>query len=403
MQNKWLDNYGKKENPNDSKMTGPMGSMFSGYSDKGRNYSPAWGGQFQKGGKVKPLVVKSKDDPRYKAYRDSLTIYNRDKQLSQALKKYGYDEEVKSRDAEYFNKIISPQSRTGKLSTKVKGSNLNKILDFIPASTIDIPGEDYQYYSKDIVPKGTRYLTKWGIGEKTFNDDGTSSTSPVSFDKRLIFDYSNVNPRRQVIVRNPNAQKFKTVKTSDRTGYFEPVQTRIPLHAIDNINPIGIQSDFNISANPNIQIRPQARIPKYYNVRDVVNQPFGGSDTSYQYYPDRDDELSIVAPDNTRTITPVYRGGGVINDDMGQWAHPGKITRINSNNITMAGVPYNVLGISDNGDVKLMKPGGKYKFKGNKVTELPIAKQGSELVKLDQLTNFTNYNTPQPGGWLDNY
>jgi hypothetical protein len=24
------------------------------------------------------------------------------------------------------------------------------------------------------------------------------------------------------------------------------------------------------------------------------------------------------------------------------------------------------------------------------------------LQKLDQLTNFTNYNTKQPGGWLDN-
>jgi len=32
-----------------------------------------------------------------------------------------------------------------------------------------------------------------------------------------------------------------------------------------------------------------------------------------------------------------------------------------------------------------------------------ISKNGSELTKLDQLTNFTNYNTKQPGGWLDKY
>ena len=31
------------------------------------------------------------------------------------------------------------------------------------------------------------------------------------------------------------------------------------------------------------------------------------------------------------------------------------------------------------------------------------AKDGSQLVKLDQLTNFTNYNKPQPGGWLEKY
>jgi hypothetical protein len=29
--------------------------------------------------------------------------------------------------------------------------------------------------------------------------------------------------------------------------------------------------------------------------------------------------------------------------------------------------------------------------------------QGGQLTKLDQLTNFTNYNTKQPGGWLDKY
>jgi hypothetical protein len=32
-----------------------------------------------------------------------------------------------------------------------------------------------------------------------------------------------------------------------------------------------------------------------------------------------------------------------------------------------------------------------------------ISKNGSQLTKLDQLTNFTNYNKPQPGGWLEKY
>ena len=38
-----------------------------------------------------------------------------------------------------------------------------------------------------------------------------------------------------------------------------------------------------------------------------------------------------------------YENGGVIEDDRGQWAHPGKVTKINSNNITMKGVNYPVL------------------------------------------------------------
>ena len=39
----------------------------------------------------------------------------------------------------------------------------------------------------------------------------------------------------------------------------------------------------------------------------------------------------------------------------------------------MKRVNYPVLGISDAGDIKLMRPNKNYKFKGNKVTEYPIA------------------------------
>ncbi len=106
---------------------------------------------------------------------------------------------------------------------------------------------------------------------------------------------------------------------------------------------------------------------------------------------------------------PKQEDGGIIKDDRGQWDHPGEITEIGSNEITMEGVPYDVLGISDTGDTKLMKPGKNYKFKGKKVTEYPMAKNGvnqqdqKTLQQLDQLTNFTNYNKQQPAGWLNKY
>ncbi len=99
----------------------------------------------------------------------------------------------------------------------------------------------------------------------------------------------------------------------------------------------------------------------------------------------------------------ISKNGSVIEDDMGQWAHPGKVTKIKSNKITMKGVPYPVLGISDTGDTQMMYPNQEYQFIGDSVTEYPMMKQGGQLTKLDQLTNFTNYNTKQPGGWLDKY
>lgn len=67
----------------------------------------------------------------------------------------------------------------------------------------------------------------------------------------------------------------------------------------------------------------------------------------------------------------ISKNGSVIKDDRGQWAHPGDVTEIGSNEITMQGVDYPVLGISDTGDTKLMQPGKDYKFKGTKVTEYP--------------------------------
>jgi hypothetical protein len=65
-----------------------------------------------------------------------------------------------------------------------------------------------------------------------------------------------------------------------------------------------------------------------------------------------------------------FREGGII-DSRGQWEYPGEITTIPGNDITMKGVNYDVLGVSNTGDKKLMKPGKNYKFDGDYVTEYP--------------------------------
>ena len=88
-------------------------------------------------------------------------------------------------------------------------------------------------------------------------------------------------------------------------------------------------------------------------------------------------DFTIFAP--RYKIKKNWKNGGHIVDPMGQWAHPGEVTTIPSNNITMKGVDYDVLGVSNTGDKKLMKPGKNYKFDGDSVTEYP------------------------KGGWLDKY
>ena len=66
----------------------------------------------------------------------------------------------------------------------------------------------------------------------------------------------------------------------------------------------------------------------------------------------------------------------VIVDPRGQWDHPGQITKIPSNNITMKGVGYPVFGIDDLGNQQMMYPGMDYTFPGQSVTEYPMAQDG---------------------------
>ena len=106
-------------------------------------------------------------------------------------------------------------------------------------------------------------------------------------------------------------------------------------------------------------------------------------------------------------------GGDIPVDPMGYWnpENVGNPVIIPSNIITMEGVDQPLLGISDTGDVQYMEPGEDYEFDGEYVTEYPVAKGGvsvnnadaQPIEKLDQLLNFTNYNKPTKGGWLDKY
>ena len=63
--------------------------------------------------------------------------------------------------------------------------------------------------------------------------------------------------------------------------------------------------------------------------------------------------------------------GGPIVDPRGQWAHPGKVTRIpgsnknNKTNITMKDVKYPVLGIGSNGGSMMMYPEQEYELNGS--------------------------------------
>jgi hypothetical protein len=249
----WLDNYGKQENYNNSKTSIPEGFVGEGYNTKGRNYSPAWGGQFQMGGKLNSSIPVIEDAG-------------------------GYNEEG----------IWVPDWETMTAQAKKLGSK--------------------------------RVKTRHG----------------------------------SLIVFNDN---WEVVGVDD--------------------NPDAMQMG--------------GSIPGAVGFTYARTQSPAPSNGKY-----------------AKKTKASAKDGDVIKDDMGQWAHPGEITEIDSPYITMQGVPYPVLGISDAGDMQMMYPDEEYEFIGEKVTEYPMAKNGLRqeqkgLQNLDNLTNFTNYNKPQPGGWLNKY
>jgi hypothetical protein len=159
------------------------------------------------------------------------------------------------------------------------------------------------------------------------------------------------------------------------------------------------------------QTRTQSALPK--NMEPYLSRkvyPFNKEQEVFESFLSTDKQLKNINSksinyDAAGNIIPNFKQGGVIKDNMGQWAHPGEITEISGNTMATHGygdIPLYV--VPDVGEPRMVQANtGTQTFPGaTKFTEYPMAKNGS-LVELNQLTNFTNYNTPQPGGWLDKY
>jgi len=91
----------------------------------------------------------------------------------------------------------------------------------------------------------------------------------------------------------------------------------------------------------------------------------------------KNESLNRLMQEMSKKKTPKKNTKDIIIDPMGQWAHPGKNTRIPSSQITMRGVPYPVRGIDNNGYEQMMYPNQEYNFPGaDYVDEFPQLKNG---------------------------
>jgi hypothetical protein len=238
------DNYGKKANPNDVQATVGPGFVGLGYNTKGRNYSPAWGGQFAMGGALPGAV--------------------------------GFT----------YARTQSPAPSNGKYAKKTKAS------------------------------------AQYGASLPMIEDVGD-------------FKEGVWVPNWKAMAEQAKKLGVKKVKTK----HGNIIQFNDKWEAI------------SVDDNPKAQ---------------------------------NGQEMKFYQEGLDFTPKTISQNGSVIKDDMGQWAHPGEITEIGSNEITMQGVDYPVLGISDTGDTQMMYPDQDYKFDGEKVIEYPMMQEGGWLSKYQE-------------------
>jgi len=326
LKKKTKDNYGKQGNYNDAQASVGPNFVGAGWNTKGRNYSPAWGGQFQNGGNL-----------HNKAWVDSVNNANMDKDFVQR----------------YYDKNNPPapihlsQTPSGEMSTHYMADADNMVFPTVVNPKTFNPLDVYTQ------PGKLQYLDKPG---------------PV-VDRRTAVDYARRTGEYINFKNEQDAQWYSN------NGYKK---------GTDVLNSIDKGKAYN---NPNYAMG--GGIPGavgFTYARTAGSAPANGKYTKKTLASAQNgQEMKFYQEGLDFKPKSISKNGKkVIKDDMGQWAHPGEITEIGSNDITMQGVDYPVLGVSDTGDTQMMYPNQDYKFDGEKVTEFPMAQNG------DWLSKYTN-------------
>ena len=423
MGRKWLDNYRQEFNYNDSKVSLPKGFVGQGYDISGRNFSPALGGQFQMGGTLPGAVgnmyarIDSAVPSNGKHTKKTMVSAQNGSNVDYS--KLPYDEhDIRG----FYNKMITSPWYKDRLIQNgydkkfeigvdnVIKNRLNRVND---ASLQNIQKDDgilNQLYR--LAMSGE--FTKVGSGSY-YNHDNKEITmveSQMNREKahpRTILSHEYGHPEvaggfteiEENLLKqfNPAPKKKLTehdMRPSENKSDINSL--RYNLYKSKTFDPsTGKYKTKSGQFEPSLfeKVKDDAAVKRLRN-----------------NYTDKHlvDLINTIADNKDNELIPIAKNG-VIKDNDGYW-NPnnwGKVVEIGSNDITMKGVNQPLLGISDEGDIQYMEPNKDYKFKGKKVREFPIARNGinnldeNSLQQLDQLTNFTNYNKLSNGGWLDKF
>jgi hypothetical protein len=438
LKQKTKDNYGKQGNYNDAKVSTPPGYVGLGYNTKGRNYSPAWGGQFAMGGSIpgavgftyarvagaapsngkyaKKTLASAKDGDKL-SKNDNIpsTSSARNKLISDEIGKKAIAKKridaVQNTSQEFMQDWMNSPMYKQMLSNSAKSSEFEKINKERQQNLQKVIGDPNVFNIADL-NEDNDYIDNL-FGHRTLGNAGVAKTGnfKINLDKEVA---GNKNLTKQIGVHEvshltdfngniPSSdiakmQSYKkasdkakskisipVIDDSEFTDYLaKPTETRARLNTLRYLgkekgiyDPFTEKIDktklhkFNSIFSKDLSLRQLRKIYSDDQIVDMLNSVSKNDSNIVTPQAQNGTEMAFYQQGLDFTPKTISKNGSVIKDDMGQWAHPGEVTEINSNEITMKGVPYNVIGISDKGDIKDMKPGKDYKFKGSKVTEYP--------------------------------
>lgn len=182
-------------------------------------------------------------------------------------------------------------------------------------------------------------------------------------------------------IRQDAARALNLPATEEAINNITPEQVMLGkriLHKDINSTPINWREAFNLTRENNFggmdYFYNEVLLDKILDYRDAIGAIVN---TNKPQYIKMLEDLGIPYGYNLTDIPFNFKGfqqGGSLGKvtPYGQWQYPHQITTIPSNNITMKGVNYPVLGVSNTGDTKMMFPNLDYTFNGNYVTEYPI-------------------------------
>lgn len=217
----------------------------------------------QKGGTLPPYITNNPNDPRLKAYQDSSLLYNNYVQVLNALKQQKYKQEPN---------LPGKHTIYDYLNEKDNGININKVSPTLNSADDFIHGIvnktlPAQLYSETIKPNGIQNFVS-PIRPTFWND----KKDPRYGDRRVIGDYSNVNPKQEVFYQQPTASK-PTIKKVDKKP-VQPVLYNPEIHSLGQQQPLTAEQvglvhpqDFQFK-----MINP-AMVNTIPNIQPVGNKP----------------------------------------------------------------------------------------------------------------------------------